>query len=730
MHDLFSSRTLKLASLGVAGFSLAASAAGQFTSQNVTLRSQVLPSQVGADEGSSCWGYTSPSGREYALMGYNDRLSVIEVTNPASPVVVGSITHSASLWCEVKAYQGYAYVSNETGGGLDIINLTQVDSGIVTLQQRFTGGGLSTAHTVTIDEASGFLYLNGANLNGGRIICYSLANPASPVFVGQISSAIGTYCHDSQVVTYTSGPNAGRQIAFSCEGSTGLAIYDVTNKAAITRLSRTTYPSLSYCHQGWLTANSQYFYVNDELDNLPQTRVFDVSNLAAPSMVTTFFIGENTIDHNLFIRDGFIFEANYTCGLQIFDALADPLNPPRVGYFDTRPEDNGATFNAAWNNYPYFTNNKVIISDIERGMFVVDVSRALNYLTFTFPNGLPATVSPSGGTTVRVNVAGRLASPQANSGQLHYNAGAGFVTVPMTAVSSTEYDAVFPALPCGSTVSYYFSANNTLGDTYNSPGDAPTVVYSAPVASNVTLQLNETFETNTGWTAGMAGDTATTGVWTRVNPNGTTAQPEDDHSNPGTICWVTGQGTIGGGIGDADVDGGRTTLLSPAFNLAAYQEAIISYWRWYSNGLGGDPNNDVFRVEISNNNGSTWTSLETVGPAGPGTSGGWIYHEATVSGIVPLTSQVRVRFIAEDAGTGSVIEAALDDFQIRELECAAAPCPPDLNGDGVVDLTDLTLLLANFGCVGPSCTGDLDGDSDTDLSDLTGLLSAFGTNCP
>lgn len=663
-------------------------------------------------------------------MGYDDRLSVIEVTNPATPVVVGSITHLSSLWCEVKAYQGYAYVSNESGGGLDIINLTQVDSGIVTLQQRFTSGGLATAHTVTVDEASGYLYLNGANLNGGRIICYSLANPANPVFAGQISSAIGTYCHDSQVVTFTSGPNAGRQIAFSCEGNTGLAVYDVTNKAAITRLSRTTYPSLSYCHQGWLSANSQYFYVNDELDNLPQTRVFDVTNLSAPTLVTTFFSGENTIDHNLFIRDGFIFEANYTCGLQIFDALANPLNPPRVGYFDTRPEDNGATFNAAWNNYPYFTNNKVIISDMERGMFVVDVSRALNYLTFTFPNGQPATILPAGGTTVRVNVAGRLASPQANSGQLHYNTGAGYVAIPMTPVSATEYDAVFPALPCGSMVSYYFSADNTLGDSYTSPGDAPAIAYSVAVASSVTLQLDETYETNTGWTAGMAGDNAITGLWTRVNPNGTAAQPEDDHTAAGTICWVTGQGTVGGGIGDADVDGGRTTLLSPAFNLAAYDDAIISYWRWYSNGQGGDPNNDVFRVEISNNNGGTWTALETIGPAGAGTSGGWIYHESIVSTIVPLTSQVRLRFIAEDAGAGSVIEAAIDDLQIRELVCAAPPCPPDLNGDGLVDLADLTLLLSDFGCLAPACVGDLDLDGDTDLSDLTSLLSAFGTNCP
>lgn len=713
-----------------AGLAAAPPIAAQFTSQNVTLRSQVLPAQVGAAEGSSCWGYVAPSGREYALAGYNNRMSVIEVTNPAAPVIVGSITHSPSLWCEVKAYQNYAYVTNESSGGLDVVNLTQVDSGVVTLTRRLTTGGLATAHTVTVNPATGYLYLNGANLNGGRVVIYSLADPALPVQVGQISSAIGTYCHDSTVVSYTSGPYAGREILFSCEGDTGLAIYDVTNKAAITRMSLTTYPSLSYCHQGWLSASGQYFYVNDELDNLPQTRVFDVTNLSAVTMPSTFFIGEPTIDHNLFIRDGFIFEANYTCGLQIFDGIANPLNPPRVGWFDTHPENNGASFDGAWNNFPFFPSGTVIISDINRGLFIVDVSRALNYLTFNFPSGRPTIISPDGGTTMRVEVTGRLESPAPGTGMLHYDAGAGYVAIPMTEVSPDVYDAVFPAIPCGTTVSYYVSAENTLGDVYTSPGDAPTTSYATAAVSSVNVVVNDTFEAVSGWTAGAVGDTATTGVWVRVNPNGTAAQPEDDHSNPGTIGWVTGQGSVGGGVGDADVDGGRTTLTSPTFNLSTYDDAIISYWRWYSNNQGGAPNADTFRVDISNNNGTNWVNAETIGPAGVETTGGWFYHEFAVSDVVALTAQTRLRFIAEDLGDGSIVEAALDDFQIREVVCDETPCPPDLNDDGVIDLADLSLLLADFGCGGGSCVGDLDGDGDTDLADLTTLLSAFGTACP
>ena len=704
-------------------------ASAQFASQNVTLRSQVTPAQVGATRGSSNWGYVSPSGREYALVGYDTNMTVVEVTNPAAPVIVESISHATSIWCEVKVYQHYAYVTNESSGGLDIVDLSQVDNGIVTLVQRYTGGGLFRAHTVTLDEVSGFLYLNGSNLNGGRIVAYSLANPVAPVFVGQVSSAIGGYCHDSQVVTYTSGPYAGQQIAFSCEPDRGVAIYDVTNKAAITRLSLTNYPNRTYTHQGWLSEDRHYFYVNDEIDGLPQTRVFDVTNLSAVTMPSTFFIGEPTVDHNIFIHNGFIFESNYTCGLQIFDGLANPLNPPRVGYIDTHPENNGQTYDGAWNNYPFFPSGTVAISDIQRGLFVVDVSQALNYLTFTFPNGRPATISPAGGTTMRVEVAGRLAAPAPGTGVLHVDSGAGFVDVPMTPVSPNVYEAVFPAVPCGAVVSYYVSADNMLGVAYSSPRDAPTLSYSTVSASSSNIVLNETFEA-AGWTAGAAGDNASGGVWTRVNPIGTDAQPEDDHSDPGTFCWVTGQGTVGGAVGDADVDAGRTTLLSPTFDFSSYAHAVVGYWRWYSNNQGGAPNADTFRVDITNNNGANWVNVETVGPAGPEAGGGWYYHEFATTDFVTLTAQMRLRFIAEDLGGASIIEAALDDFQVREVGCDETPCPPDLNNDGVVDLADLSLLLSDFGCTGGSCAADLDDSGATDLSDLALLLSAFGTACP
>ena len=55
--------------------------------------------------------------------------------------------------------------------------------------------------------------------------------------------------------------------------------------------------------------------------------------------------------------------------------------------------------------------------------------------------------------------------------------------------------------------------------------------------------------------------------------------------------------------------------------------------------------------------------------------------------------------------------------------------PGDLNGDGLVDLADLGVLLADFGCSVGDCPGDIDGDGDTDLADLGILLANFGRGC-
>ena len=103
-----------------------------------------------------------------------------------------------------------------------------------------------------------------------------------------------------------------------------------------------------------------------------RTPIFDVSDLESPVLTGSHTGAFAAIDHNQYVRDGFLYQANYTIGLRILD-LADVAdgNLSEVAFFDTRPESDRRAFEGAWSVYPFFDSCTVIVSDIERGLFVL-----------------------------------------------------------------------------------------------------------------------------------------------------------------------------------------------------------------------------------------------------------------------------------------------------------------------------------------------------------------------
>jgi hypothetical protein len=69
--------------------------------------------------------------------------------------------------------------------------------------------------------------------------------------------------------------------------------------------------------------------------------------------------------------------------------------------------------------------------------------------------------------------------------------------------------------------------------------------------------------------------------------------------------------------------------------------------------------------------------------------------------------------------------ASEDDGSCEFVSCA---CPEDVNGDGVISVPDILVLLAEFGCLS-GCSADISGDDSTNVQDLLLLLSVFGTSC-
>ncbi len=364
---------------------------------------------------------------------------------------------------------------------------------------------------------------------------------------------------------------------------------------------------------------------------------------------------------------------------------------------------------------------------------VVEAFDLPNRADFTFPDGTPTQIAPNVATNFRVHLTPILLTLTPNSGQMFLSVdGAPFAPITMTPNGADEYIATIPPQSCFAGLRYYFQVGTSMGTQVN-PATAPASTYAAAVYTGTTEVLYNDMETDAGWTVGP--NTATTGIWNRMAPQATAAQPGADTTPaPGVNCWVT-NGVAGASVGANDVDGGYTYLNSPTFDCSGVGDEVIEFQRWYSNASTATPPatyGNTWLVQISNNNGSTWSTFETL-PAGSAHQQGWFLVSRSLSQLgVAGTNQMKLRFRAEDA-VGAFVEAAIDDMRVYSSTCVGGPaCDAiDFNGDGLypdtADIDDFLSVFSGGPCSTGTC-GDVDFNNDglfPDTLDIDSLLSVF-----
>jgi choice-of-anchor B domain-containing protein len=304
------------------------------------------------------------------------------VTDPAAPVYLGNLPphDQPSFWRDVEVYGNYAYIVTEDFlGGMQLFDLTQlrnVANPPVTFAETDHYDGFGNAHTIAINRETGYAYAVGSNTCNSGLHIVDIHQPASPQFAGCFGG--DGYTHETQCVLYH-GPDAGydgRELCFASNEDT-LTIVDVTDKSNPQQISRTGYSGSGYTHQGWLTADHAYFLLDDETDEIiyghnSRTYIWDVRDLDAPKILNTYTGTTPAIDHNLYVHNGYVYQANYRAGLRILDGSGIANGHlHEVAYFDIYPADNAPGFNGAWGNYPFFESGIVIVSGIEQGLFVL-----------------------------------------------------------------------------------------------------------------------------------------------------------------------------------------------------------------------------------------------------------------------------------------------------------------------------------------------------------------------
>jgi len=374
-------------------------AAASYTCHDVDLLSFMPISAIGGGRGvhlSGSWGWTdSVTGREIALIGRTDATAFVDVTNPEHPVYLGDLPRTegarASSWREIKVYKNFALIVSDGSGphGVQFFDLTQlrnVRNAPVHFTATVTYRDVASVHDIVVNEESGFAYAVGSNGGartcGGGLHMIDIRDPLHPTFAGCFADAgtgrAGTgYTHDAQCVIYR-GPDVqhrGKEICLS-SNETLLSIQDVTDKAHPRVLSHGTYPNVGYTHQGWLSEDQRYFYMDDELDETgrtvsrTRTLVWDLADLDDPVLVKEYFGPTAASDHNQYVVGNRLYQSNYNAGLRVLD-ISNPIEPRELGFLDTNPwfEDRPG-FSGSWNNYPFFRSGNVVVSSIGEGIFV------------------------------------------------------------------------------------------------------------------------------------------------------------------------------------------------------------------------------------------------------------------------------------------------------------------------------------------------------------------------
>jgi choice-of-anchor B domain-containing protein len=354
---------------------------------NVDLMAHITNAQLGGGSGNDSWGWTDPdTQREYALMGLTNGTAFVDITDPEFPVRLGFLPTQTgnSTWRDIKTRGYYAFIVSEASDhGMQVFDLRKLRSVAnppTTFSVDAHYDAFGRAHNIVIDVDSGFAIAVGSNQGsqtcGAGLHLVDINSPLAPSFAGCFSA--DGYTHDAQCITYDGPDNdyTGREICLASNEDT-VTIVDVSNKASPVQLSRTPYVGSRYTHQGWLTDDRRYFLVNDELDEIQvghntRTYIFDVSDLDAPLLHSTYTAEVAASDHNLYVRGNYAFLSNYRSGLRILDLSdIDAGNLSEVAYFDTQPASNASGTSGAWSVFPYFASGTVIISDISAGLFVV-----------------------------------------------------------------------------------------------------------------------------------------------------------------------------------------------------------------------------------------------------------------------------------------------------------------------------------------------------------------------
>lgn len=660
-------------------------------------------------------------GREFAVIGLQNAAVFVDITNPYEPFEIDRISGSPSIWRDLKYWDRHVYIGTEADDGIKIVSVDDPDNPILVN----TIMDVDNSHNIHVD-IDGYLYIVGADDHD--IWIYNLDNPADPTLVStwdyqNNSGSTQGYCHDIEVYN--------NKLYCAAIYTGYFHIIDVSNKEnPITLTSHFTGFDGVSTHDVAVTENEQYLFTGDE--NLGgHVKVWDISNFNNINLVDEYFTEdyETHTSHNLYVRPGTnqLIISYYADGTRVVD-ISDPTNLQEIAYYDM--SDIEGLYVSNWGTYAYLPSGYIISSDIEQGLFVFELGGVS-----ILHDDIQDTNIDIQGPYINFQAIVESFDGAVNDVTLHYSLdNVNWNQTSMNITQGSTYQSVMTFDQTGIIIYYYITASNTLGQISQYPQTQDFISFNYGDLIDILVQ---DFENEHNW---YVESDATAGLWEAGIPNGTSeqggldnldfiVQTNEDHTENGEICFVTGNELVEiNSTGADDVDGGSTILYSDIYDLSNYSDVQVSYWRWYTNNLGNNPGNDVWNVQVTSD-GSIWIDLENTTIS----LNQWHEKRFVLSNYIELTAQVQFRFIASDTfndgdngSGGSLVEAALDDFKLEIIGYESSL--GNLNLDSEINILDVVILVnIVLGEIIPSQTqleaADINQDSEIDVLDIVGLVN-------
>ena len=333
----------------------------QVQSKNCALLASMKP--AGSRAFNDIWGYHDPvTQREAAILGGSNATYIIETTNPRKPVLRGSFSQSSSgwrnsIWGDMKAWKGFAYVVTEGGGGMKVIDLRNMSK--PKLMQTWGKTLWSHAHNIALDRQRGILIVHGTGRRSDVVRFIDVdTTPGTPKLAG---SWRGPYQHD---LSMQHGLLHGAEIYLG-----RYALYDVSKSFSSPRLLGWVRTPRAFTHNTWPTYDDQYCVTTDERSNGPMA-IYDISARRTPVFVAKYHAGPtSSIIHNAYVKDYVAHMSHYTEGYRSVD-ISNPSKPVEVAYYDDHAGSSSG-YGGHWGCYCFMPSGVVFASRETNGLLIL-----------------------------------------------------------------------------------------------------------------------------------------------------------------------------------------------------------------------------------------------------------------------------------------------------------------------------------------------------------------------